>query len=547
MAKTSKKTGTAKSAKRSARAGRTPTKAAARSGLNELMGFPLKTWIQTVEKAKGSDLRSGKRGFVLVFGSQSNAKLERKLVSPHLKKWQLVNYLESESESQFFQGGDGPVWILRPGRGVLASRVNPHASLDKSSYARTRDLVGAVVPALGAMGLEKLILEMHGLSINEESAALIGLEMGSYSYSENRPEAPKPRKKLPKLFLKESALDETKVRAAADLALSVNIARHLTNIPGGDLNPETYADALKALFSSSPSVKVEIWEGEKLVNERMGLLLAVGRAAHAGPRLVHLSYRPKSSAGRPIAIVGKGITFDSGGLDIKPSSGMRWMKKDMGGSAAAVGIVKWAERSAFPLPLDVYLSLAENAVGANAFRPGDVIVARNGQAIEIGNTDAEGRLVMADAIDVAVTHDEKPQCLIDLATLTGAIKVALGTEIAGLFANSDDLANVLTDAGLERGDLMWRMPLFQQYRSHLKSNSGDMNNCSDSGFGGAISAALFLESFVKDVPWAHLDIYAWRDAAGGAWAEQGGSGQPVQALALALTRLAEASGAIETA
>jgi leucyl aminopeptidase len=347
-----------------------------------------------------------------------------------------------------------------------------------------------------------------------------------------------------------STFTDREIATAADLALSMNIARHYTNLPPGDLNPRTYAESLVNLFSKSEAVAVEVWEGDKLVEERMNMLIAVGQASNEGPRFVHMRYRPKKASGeKPIALVGKGITFDSGGLDIKPSSGMRWMKKDMGGSAAVVGLVKWAERTEYPHPIDAYVSLAENSVGSRAFRPGDVLKARNGMTVEISNTDAEGRLVLADALDVAVSQEgvDKPSAVINIATLTGAIKVALGTDIAGLFSNSDHLASVLFDAGLSRGDLMWRMPLFQAYRSQLKSSFADCLNCSEGGFAGAITAALFLESFVKGIPWAHLDIFAWKDSPTGAWAEMGGSAQSVQALSEALTRLAAETAGEELA
>lgn len=520
----------------SRRAAAKPTRA------QSVMGLPLTTWVQGLRRAKGAEARSGQRGFVFVFGA-NDTKVIKKVMAGHLNKWQLSQLMQSEAESSFFQGAGGPLWVLRPQS--PGGNASP-SSLEKSRYARIRDLTGAVVPALGAYKPEKLLLEFHGLSVDEERAAIIGLEIAAYSFQENRGElAPsKARKVLPSLLLKEAspALDERAIRASADVALAVNIARHYVNLPASDLNPRTYAESIEALFSGSSTVEVEIWAGAKLQDERMNLLLAVGGAAADGPRFVHLRYRPKTaSAGRPVAIVGKGITFDSGGLDIKPSSGMRLMKKDMGGSAAAIAIAKWAERSDFSLPLDIYVSLAENAVGSRSFRPGDVITARNGMTIEISNTDAEGRLVLADALDVAVNQagGDQPAFVLDVATLTGAIKVGLGAEVAGLFSNSDHLAQILADAGLSRGDLMWRMPLVQAYRSQLKSNFADVLNCSEGGFGGAITAALFLESFVKGVPWAHLDIYAWRDSASGAWTEAGGSGQPVQALTEALTRMAE--------
>jgi leucyl aminopeptidase len=501
----------------------------------EWLGLRLKTWIETARKPTGAEARSGKRGFVIALASRDPKALKAAL-NGHLSKWQMDLLLASDADSQLFHGEQGPVWVLRS-IGAEASN-NP---LAKSGFARWRDLAGAVVSQLAPFKLEKLVCELQGLGTDEELGFLVGLEMATYSYTEARANTRKTPKPLPALLVK-NALTPTTIESAARLAWSVNAARHLTNIPGGELYPETYAQAAKELFASSETVEVDVWEGEKLLAERMNLLVAVGQGAAHGPRLVHLRYRPKNGTEgkKPIAIVGKGVTFDSGGLDIKPSSGMRWMKKDMGGSAAALAIAKWAEMTALDLPLDIYLSLAENSVSGNSMRPGDVIVARNGLSIEIHNTDAEGRLVMADAFDVAVTQEGEnaPAALINLATLTGAIKVGLGAEIAGLFSNNDELATQLTTAGTDRGDLMWRMPLYQPYKSSLRSNFADYTNCSDGGFGGAITAALFLELFVKSVPWAHLDVYAWKDSAGGAWAETGASGQPVLALTETLARLA---------
>lgn len=509
------------------------------------LGLPLKVWTSSFRKAKGAEARSGRRGFVFVM-AEKDPKALKKLLSGHLNRWQTAAALEGESEVLSFQGSNGPVWILvRTTKGN--SKPASDASLEKSAWARIRDLMGGVFTQMQPYRLEKLVFETVGLSQDEERALIVGLELAAYSYAENRPQAPKTRRSLPTPLLKAGGegLASAAVREAGALGLAVNIARHYTNLPGGDLNPRTYAESIESLFEDSSSVTVDTWHGEKLESERMGLLLAVGRGAVEGPRFVHLGYRPKNRAigVRPIALVGKGVTFDSGGLDIKPSSAMRLMKKDMGGSAAVVALVKWAEMTELDLPIDAYVSLAENSVGSRSFRPGDVVLARNGLTIEIGNTDAEGRLVMADALDVAV--EGKPQAVIDVATLTGAIKVGLGAEVAGLFTNSDNLASIMTAAGSARGDLMWRMPLFQGYRGQLKSSVADMSNCAEGGFGGAVTAALFLESFVKDVPWAHLDIYAWKDGPGGAFTEAGGSGQSVQALAEALTRLAmenEASG-----
>lgn len=503
-----------------------------------LFGLPMTTWIGSTRKPKGAEARSGKRAFLFAYGVRDQKAL-KKTMGEHLNRWQLAMALESESDVQFFQGAQGPLWILRAP--VTAPSVS-EAALEKSGYARFRDLAGPVVSAVTHYQMDRLLIETFGLTRDEERGILVGLEMAAYSYQEARGLSKKPRKKLPAILFKsgQETLDSRAVSSAAALGLSVNIARHLVNLPPNDLNPRTYAETVESLFSSSRTIEVEVWEGAKLEQERMNLLLAVGRAAKEGPRLVHLRYRPEGvpNGVKPIAIVGKGITFDSGGVDIKPASGMRWMKKDMGGSAAVIGLAKWAELTDLKHPLDIYVSLAENSISGDAFRPGDIITARSGMTVEIQNTDAEGRLVLADALDVAVTQEgeDSPAAIINVATLTGANKVALGAEIAGLYSNDDDLSTRILDAAVTRGDLAWRIPMYQPYRSALKSTFADCQNSAD-GFGGAITAALFLESFVKKVPFAHLDIYAWKDGAGGAWSEMGGSGQSVQGLSEVLARM----------
>lgn len=254
--------------------------------------------------------------------------------------------------------------------------------------------------------------------------------------------------------------------------------------------------------------------------------MAVGQASMQEPHMVHIQYRGAGKA-KPIAFVGKGVTFDAGGLDIKPAAGMRLMKKDMGGSASVAGIAYWVIHSKAKINCDFYFAIAENSVAKESFRPGDVLTARNGKTVEIHNTDAEGRLVMADSLTVA--SEKKPKILIDIATLTGAIKYGLGGNVPGLFSNQDNLAECLLRSGQRHGDLCWRMPLIPEEKSRLKSDVADLVNCTN-GYGGAITAALFLEMFTQNVPWAHFDIYAWAESAKGALAGAGGSGQIVQLM-----------------
>lgn len=530
---------TQKKAQKKAQKKDQPTKKRAAKGAT-FFGLPLTTWVSSTRIQPEVQVDAPSVGLVYVFGHRDEGILRSELAEA-LLPWQIEHLLKSEADAQTFAGVTGPVFVLRAPLAADRRHGEAHGGrLEKSSFARTRDQVGSLVMALSSWKLETLALSFVGTGAEDEKAALLGLEIGSYFFAENRENPRRPRRQLPSLVLRQTLLKTEDIVFAAELGLAINLARHLTNLPGGDLNPRTYSEALAKLFKSSKTLKVTTWEGKKLSDENMNLMRAVGAGAKEGPRLVHLRYRPPGSRGRPpLAVVGKGVTFDSGGLDIKPSSGMRWMKKDMGGSAAAAGVALWAERSGLRQPLDIYLALAENAIDANSFHPGDIVTARNGLSIEIHNTDAEGRLVLADALDVAVTAKgtDAPLAVIDLATLTGAIKIALGADIAGLFSDSDGLSDLIEESATATGELVWRMPLHQGYKGLLKSNFADFANASD-GFAGAITAALFLQQFTGKIPWAHLDIYSWRDGAGGAWSESGGSGQGVQLLARLFDRFA---------
>lgn len=433
-----------------------------------------------------------------------------------------------------------------------AAAMDSRDPLVKSHFARARDCAGQCLQLAKTHSLNSVRVVFDEATEEQMFGFLVGLEIASYQFLNVSPlqsgSLKAKKESSAKSFdfnfevvegLHDHAPDLKLLRKvvleAGRLGVAVNLSRHLVNLPASELNPRTYAQAVQGLFSGLADVKVEVWDPKRLARERMHLLLAVGGAATEGPRLVRIQYRPKKKGAekKPVAVVGKGITFDSGGLDIKPSSAMRLMKKDMGGSASALAVAWWAAASGLPLAVDTYLALAENAVSAASFRPGDILRSRSGQTVEIHNTDAEGRLVLADALELA--SESSPACIIDLATLTGAIKVGLGAEIAGLFATHSDLALKIFDAGLKRGDLVWRMPLYSGYKGALRSHVADLVNATD-GFGGAITAALFLEKFTGGRPWAHLDIYAWRDSAAGAWLEPGGSGQGVLNLTEVLNR-----------
>jgi leucyl aminopeptidase len=267
-------------------------------------------------------------------------------------------------------------------------------------------------------------------------------------------------------------------------------------------------DALQAAaekVARDNGADVEVIAGDALLKQNYPLIHAVGRAAAQAPRLVHLSWG--DPAAPRLALVGKGVTFDTGGLDIKPSAGMRLMKKDMGGAAHALALGQIVMRSQLNLRLDVFLAIVENAVSGDAFRPGDVIASRKGLTVEIDNTDAEGRLILADAL--ARASEDKPALLLDFATLTGAARTALGPDIPPFYSNDETLAAELAAASLAADDPIWRLPLWDAYDSEMDSPIADLKNTGDGVFAGSIYGALFLRRFVNVPSWAHFDIFAW--------------------------------------
>ncbi|WP_182085700.1 leucyl aminopeptidase [Aureimonas sp. ME7] len=291
--------------------------------------------------------------------------------------------------------------------------------------------------------------------------------------------------------------------AAREIAEGVILARDLVNEPTNVLTTTEYASRIEAL--SSLGLEIEILDEARMAELKMHALLGVAQGSPMPPRLVIMRWNGGAEGQAPVAFVGKGVVFDTGGVSIKPAAGMDEMKGDMGGSAAVVGLMRaLAGRKAKVNAIGV-VGLVENSVDGNAQRPGDIVTAMSGTTIEVLNTDAEGRLVLADAL--WYTQERfKPQFMIDLATLTGAIIVALGNHHAGLFSNSDELSERLTQAGLDTGEKVWRMPLGKEYDKQIEGKFADIKNIGNGRSGGSITAAQFLQRFVNDVPWAHLDV-----------------------------------------
>jgi leucyl aminopeptidase len=363
---------------------------------------------------------------------------------------------------------------------------------------------------------------LHGrLGAGLAAEAALGWALGSYRFERYRKRARAPAR----LVWPEGA-GRGAVENAAE---AIFLVRDLITTPAGDMGPAALAAAARRLGRAF-GAKVAVTVGDRLLEKNYPAIHAVGRAAAEAPRLIDLNWAPsgrRQSLPR-VTICGKGVCFDTGGLDLTSNAGMKLMKKDMGGAAQALGLARMIMGAQLPVRLRVLIPAVENAVAGNAYHPLDVIDTRKGTTIEVGNTDAEGRIVLADALAEACR--QTPDLLIDMATLTGAARVALGTELPALFCNDDRLADQTLTAGMKAGDPMWRLPLWAPYRDKLKSRIADINNISPGSYGGAITAALFLEAFVTPgTPWIHLDFMGWNDS-NRPGRPEGGEAQGMRAL-----------------
>lgn len=295
-------------------------------------------------------------------------------------------------------------------------------------------------------------------------------------------------------------------------------ARDLVTTPAGDLGPQDVVDWARSHLPDA--LDIEVWDEARLADERCGGLLAVGQGSVRPPRLLTVRYRPDTPVAH-VALVGKGIVFDSGGLSLKPPEGMEHMKDDMGGAAVVLGVLAALPELAPTVAVTGYCALAENMPSGGAQRPGDVFTARNGTTVQVLNTDAEGRLVMADALSLAA--ESGPDAIVDVATLTGAVSHAVGRRAVGVFGNDDDLLRQLLNAAEDAGEAAWHLPLWEDLREGLDSDVADLDNVASEDRGGATIAGLFLREFVDDVPWVHLDV------AGAMWATTARGHLPAQA------------------
>jgi leucyl aminopeptidase len=363
-------------------------------------------------------------------------------------------------------------------------------------------------------------------------AVVEGIVLGGYQYLEYKSEAKRSALESVVVLARGGAAVRRAIERGEVVAAAVVWARDAVNLPSAEKSPAALAKSIQQLLRGK-GVKVEVLEPDALAQQRLGGILGVGQGSEQEPRLVKMTYAPKGARGS-LALVGKGVVFDSGGLSLKTGSGMETMKTDMGGAAAVIGAMSALAALGVTTKVTAYTPLVENMPSGSAIRPGDVLRFRNGKTAEVLNTDAEGRLILADAL--ALAAEGEPDAIVDLATLTGACVVALGDKIAGRMGNDDAWGAEVQEAADRAGEPVWPLPLPEEYRKLLDSEIADLRNIGTSGYGGALTAGLFLQAFVGDVPWVHLDIAGpARAGSDDGYLVRGGTGFGVRTLLALVT------------
>ncbi len=390
---------------------------------------------------------------------------------------------------------------------------------DSAARTRGRFHLAQIVPGLPA-GTYRIA---SGLKKSDRDEAALGWLLSQYHFDRYRKSKPMKAR-----LVAPDGVDSGRIEA---ITAGEFLTRDLINTPASDMGPEKLEAAFRDLAERF-GANVEVIKGENLLSDNFPMIHAVGRASEQGPRLMDLRWGPLDAP--KVTLVGKGVCFDTGGLDIKPSSSMGLMKKDMGGAATVMGLAQMIMALNLKVRLRVLVPCVENSIAGNAFRPQDILTSRKGLTVEINNTDAEGRLILADAL--AYADEDKPDLLFCLATLTGAARTALGADLPAMFSDDDSLAAELSIAGNLVGDPVWRMPFWNGYESLIEPGIADLDNAPSGGMAGAITAALFLRRFVSNpVGFAHFDFYGWAPTAKPA-RPKGGAGQAARAILQVLTQ-----------
>jgi leucyl aminopeptidase len=455
-------------------------------------------------------------------------------------------YLNEVLRKGDLEGALGKTLLLHNVPQVAADRVllvgcGKEREFNEAAY---RKALNAAIAALKNTGTSEATVFLTELPVKRREVpwrieqAVLAIMEGTYRFDRLKSKPPEQKRSLKKVVLHvesrtEIAAGEAAVQRAAAIAEGVAFARDLGNLPGNYCTPTYLAEQAVSLGKSN-GLKVQVLEQKDIQALNMGAFLAVAQGSRQPPKFIVMEYHGAARDEPPVALVGKGITFDTGGISIKPSAEMDEMKFDMCGAASVLGTMRALSLMKLPINVVGVIPATENMPGGNAIKPGDVVTTMSGQTVEILNTDAEGRLILCDALTYVERYN--PAAVIDVATLTGAMVIALGHVATGMFANNDALAREVTQAGEASWDRVWHLPLWDDYQEMLKSNFADFPNIGTRA-GGSITAACFLSRFAKAYPWAHLDI------AGTAWksgAEKGATGRPVALLSQFLARRAAA-------
>lgn len=468
-----------------------------------------------------NDAKSHTSTELIVLAAHPNAKDSKKTATLATNRKEILQAYEQVPARHYFKGEKGESFLFTAPQGqqILAVGLGDKKKLTLEHIRRAvADVYKQTGNRFANASIDLDSFNQKNL-IDTTTAVVEAIGMTSYVFDKHLSSKKTP--KLQTIFLDtiEKKSNTKKIQEAIEQTLlvtdSIAVARDFVNEPPNVLNSEVYAKLIEADAKKLPGVKIKVLNKAQMKKEKMDLFLSVNEGSAFEARLVHLTYTPKkaSSKTKHVAFVGKGLTFDTGGYSLKPADSMVNMKFDMAGSSTVYGAFRALALLEVPVKLSCVLGITDNAINSLATKPDSIVRARNGKTVEILNTDAEGRLVLADCLDY--TSELKPDAMIDAATLTGACLVALGHETCGLMANDDRLANQLLEAASNASERMWRLPIFEEFTNDIKSPIADLKNMGSNRFGGSSKAAAFLQEFVRDgIPWAHLDIAGIGDGQG---------------------------------
>lgn len=415
-------------------------------------------------------------------------------------------------ETEDFKGKEGEILIFYstalPEKRIALLGIGDKEKITAETLRRAYGALAKACHARKVKNLHLLLPHIPGMQEEDRvKGALEGLLLANYAFTKHKRDSLKENS--PGLIQKTVLLDAEKgvldqAKRLNTICEGVYLARDMTNTNADEMTPIHLGELAQEWSKKIPGLKATLFDKKRIEKEKMGLILAVNRGSHIEPRLIFLEYRGNPKSKEHTVLVGKGITYDTGGLNIKGTGGMETMRTDMGGASAVLAAVKVAAELKLPVNVTAVVPATENSVSSTSYKPGDVYESHAGKTVEISNTDAEGRLVLADALSYVEKH-LKPTRIIDLATLTGGVDIALGNEATGMMSNNDALADLLITAGSQTFERLWRLPLFDEYKEGLKSEVADMRNAATRS-ASPIIGGTFLKAFIQNTPWAHLDI-----------------------------------------